>query len=194
MIKKTSGALAIVLAVSACSGPDEPQAELSAAELTALQQQAAGLAGQFVGTLLPTLQQAMQSGGAVNGINVCSVQAPLIAQNLSEESGWQVKRVSLKARNSELATPDAWETAVLQEFDQRQQAGEPAGQINKAELVEGEFRYMQAQPAGAVCLTCHGTDIAPEVSAALAQHYPMDAATGYLEGQIRGAISMRVTP
>lgn len=193
-MKKTLGTLAIVLAATACSGPDEPAVQVSAVDETALQQQAAGLAGQFVGTLLPTLQQAMQNGGPVNGINVCAVQAPLIAQNLSQESGWQVKRVSLKARNTELAVPDAWEAATLQEFDQRQLDGEAAAQINKAELVDGEFRYMQAQPAGALCLTCHGTDIAPEVSAALAQHYPMDAATGYLEGQVRGAISMRVTP
>ncbi|MDO9518872.1 MAG: DUF3365 domain-containing protein [Pseudohongiella sp.] len=193
-MKKTLGTLMIVMMVTACGGADETPAASATIDQAAMQQEAAGIAGQFVGTLLPTLQQAMQEGGPVNGINVCSVQAPLIAQNLSEQSGWQVKRVSLKARNNALATPDAWETAVLQEFDQRQQSGEPAGQINKAELVDGEFRYMQAQPTGPLCLSCHGTEIAPEVSAALAQHYPMDLATGYLEGQVRGAISLRAQP
>jgi hypothetical protein len=192
-MKKTLGTL-MVLMMTACGGADEAPAATSTIDQAAMQQEAAGITGQFVGTLLPTLQQAMQEGGAVNGINVCSVQAPLIAQNLSEQSGWQVKRVSLKARNNTLAIPDAWEMAVLQEFDQRQQSGEPAGQIHKAELVDSEFRYMQAQPAGPLCLSCHGTEIAPEVSAALAQHYPMDAATGYLEGQVRGAISLRVQP
>ncbi|MDO8909478.1 MAG: DUF3365 domain-containing protein [Pseudohongiella sp.] len=193
-MKKTLGTFMTVMMITACGGADETPVASATIDQAAMQQEAAGIAGQFAGTLLPTLQQAMQEGGAVNGINVCSVQAPLIAQNLSEQSGWQVKRVSLKARNSALATPDAWETAVLQEFDQRQQSGEPAGQINKAELVDGEFRYMQAQPTGPLCLSCHGTEIAPEVSAALAQHYPMDLATGYLEGQVRGAISLRAQP
>jgi hypothetical protein len=192
-MKKTLGTL-MVLMMAACGGADEAPVAPDTVDQAAMQQEAAGIAGQFVGALLPTLQQAMQEGGPVNGINVCSVQAPLIAQNLSDQSGWRVKRVSLKARNNTLAIPDAWETAVLQEFDQRQQSGEPAGQMNKAELIDGEFRYMQAQPAGPLCLSCHGTDIAPEVSAALAQHYPMDAATGYLEGQVRGAISLRVQP
>lgn len=157
----------------------------------ALRVQGADLVAQFVGTLLPTLQQAIQQGGPVNGIEVCAVQAPAIAQSLSEQSGWQVKRVSLKARNGALAVPDEWETRVLQEFDQRQIAGEPPAQINTAELVDGEFRYMQAQPTGPLCLTCHGTDIAADVSEALARHYPDDMAIGYLAGQIRGAISLR---
>jgi hypothetical protein len=159
-----------------------------------LDTEAAELAGVFVGRLLPTLQQAMLEGGPVNGIDVCAVQAPLIAQQLSEQSGWQVKRVSLRARNSATAVPDDWERVALQEFDQRQQSGEVAAGMSKAETVAGEFRFIQAQPAGPLCLTCHGTDLSADVRTALAQYYPDDAATGYLAGQIRGGISMRVRP
>lgn len=161
----------------------EPPAELVA--------EAQAISGQFVGTLLPTLQAAMQAGGPVQGIEVCSVAAPQIAADLSRESGWVVNRVSLKARNQETAIPDVWEAQVLQDFDRRQQAGEPVGQINHAAVVDGELRYMQAQPAGEQCLTCHGTDISGEVRAALSEHYPQDMATGYLAGQVRGAISLR---
>ncbi|ALO45042.1 Tll0287-like domain-containing protein [Pseudohongiella spirulinae] len=153
--------------------------------------EAQAISGQFVGTLLPTLQAAMQAGGPVRGIEVCSVAAPQIAADLSRDSGWDVSRVSLKARNQETAIPDDWETQVLQDFDRRQQAGEAAGQINQAAVVNGELRYMQAQPAGELCLTCHGTDISSDVRAALNEHYPGDAATGYMAGQIRGAISIR---
>ena len=46
---------------------------------------------------------------------------------------------------------------------------------------------MKAIPTGAVCLNCHGTKIAPEVSQALAGLYPEDRATGFNEGDIRGA-------
>jgi hypothetical protein len=160
-------------------------------DLTALEAEGSSIAQRFIGTLQPTLQQAMQSGGPVSAIEVCAVQAPAIASALSEETGWGVRRVSLKARNQQNAEPDAWEREVLQAFDQRQQQGEAGADISIAAVVDGEFRYMQAQAAGPLCLTCHGADLAPEVSAALAQHYPSDMATGYSAGEIRGAISLR---
>jgi len=53
------------------------------------------------------------------------------------------------------------------------------------------FRYLKALPVGAPCLNCHGEAIKPEVAAALREHYPADRATGYREGQIRGAVSIK---
>lgn len=100
-----------VVLFAACTDAQQNPAQ----DEQALTLQGADLASPFVGTLLPTLQQAMQAGGPVNGIEVCAVQAPAIAQALSEQSGWQVKRVSLKARNLKLAIADTWETSVLQE-------------------------------------------------------------------------------
>ncbi|MES3008683.1 MAG: DUF3365 domain-containing protein [Pseudomonadota bacterium] len=158
---------------------------------TELVAEAASITQQFVGTLLPTLQLAMAAGGPLNAIEVCAVEAPAIAQKLSADTGWDVNRVSLKARNSSSATPDFWETMALSLFDQRQRDGEQGADINLAEVVAGEFRYMQAQPAAPLCLTCHGTDIAEDVRSALLRHYPNDMATGYSAGQIRGAISLR---
>lgn len=156
----------------------------------ALVNEASGLTQRFVGTLLPTLQAAMQAGGPLNAIDVCALEAPKIAQQLSEESGWDVTRVSLKARNSSTAIPDAWETQVLNMFDQRQQAGESAATLNVAEVVNGDFRYMQAQPTAALCLTCHGSEVSQEVLSAIRSKYPNDLAIGYQAGEIRGAISL----
>ena len=161
-----------------------------AQQLAQLEQQAQALARQFVGELKPQLQQAMRAGGPAGAIEVCADIAPRLADRLSAQSGWQVKRVSLKPRNASRAQPDAWETTVLQDFDRRQAAGEPAAGIHRGELVGGRYRYMQAQGAGALCLTCHGTNLAPPVQAALQAYYPDDRATGYTLGQIRGAISL----
>ncbi|HDZ08354.1 Tll0287-like domain-containing protein [Pseudohongiella sp.] len=158
-----------------------------------LVEQGQALSTQFVATLLPTLQAAMQQGGPVNAVEVCAVAAPRIAAELSEASGWSVTRVSLRARNQSSAVPDPWEADMLADFDRRQLAGEPVAQLNAAEVVNGEFRYLQAQAAGPLCLTCHGTDISTEVQSVLDQYYPQDMATGYIAGQIRGAISMRVS-
>tara|TARA_R110001606_G_scaffold194229_3_gene341933 strand:- start:325 stop:888 length:564 start_codon:yes stop_codon:yes gene_type:complete len=157
----------------------------------ALINEASDLTQRFVGTLLPTLQSAMQEGGPLNAIDVCALEAPRIAQQLSEESGWDVTRVSLKARNSRSAVPDSWETQVLHMFDQRQQAGESAATLNVAETVNGNFRYMQAQPTAPLCLTCHGSEVSQEVLSAIRAKYPNDLAIGYQAGQIRGAISLR---
>ncbi len=158
---------------------------------TALINEASDLTQRFVGTLLPTLQSAMQEGGPLNAIDVCALEAPRIAQQLSEESGWDVTRVSLKARNSSTAVPDSWETQVLHMFDQRQLAGESAATLNVAETVNGNFRYMQAQPTAPLCLTCHGSEVSQEVLSAIRARYPNDLAIGYLAGQVRGAISLR---
>ncbi|GAB5498584.1 MAG: DUF3365 domain-containing protein [Pseudohongiellaceae bacterium] len=160
-------------------------------DLGTLETEARSLTQSFVGTLLPTLQGALAAGGPTAAINVCSERAPEIAAQLSASSGWSVRRVSLKPRNADLAVPDAWERATLAEFDRRQQSGEAGGAINASAVVDGEYRYMQAQPTMPLCLTCHGEDLDPAVRSALAEHYPDDLATGYSAGQIRGAISLR---
>lgn len=180
--------------LSACQPADTEPERPGPEELAQLTEQAAQLTGKFIATLQPTLQQAMQAGGPVNAVEVCAEAAPAIAASLGETSGWQVRRVSLRARNTQSAVPDEWETSVLHEFDSRRAAGEPAEQINQSGFVDGEFRYMRAQVVGPLCLACHGTEIAPDVRSALRTHYPDDAATGYVAGQIRGAISLRTTP
>jgi hypothetical protein len=38
-----------------------------------------------------------------------------------------------------------------------------------------------------MCLGCHGKNIAPEVQAKLDELYPEDQATGFSEGDLRGA-------
>lgn len=153
--------------------------------------EASDITARFVATLLPTLQSALQAGGPLNAIDVCAIEAPKIAQQLSEESGWEVTRVSLKARNSSTAIPDAWETQILNMFDQRQRAGESPATLNVAETVNGSFRYMQAQPTAPLCLTCHGSAVSQEVRSAILAKYPNDLAIGYQTGEIRGAISLR---
>ncbi len=145
---------------------------------------------KFAGTLKPQLKAALESGGPVNAIEICSTQAPDIARKLSIESGWDIKRVSLKPRNSHSAKPDIWETSVLQRFNDRQVMGESANKMMHSEIIGGEFRFMKAQGVEAICLNCHGEKLSPSVSEALQKHYPDDMATGYSLGQIRGAFSL----
>ena len=143
--------------------------------------------------LIAPLQQEISKSGPEGAIAICKDMAPEAASEISQETGWKIKRVSLKARNESRAIPDAWEKAALEEFDKRAAAGEPAKTIEKGERVGNEYRYVKALPVKPLCLSCHGPEdqLSPAVKSALSQHYPNDRATGYSVGQIRGAISVR---
>ncbi|MCF7980347.1 MAG: DUF3365 domain-containing protein [Pseudomonadales bacterium] len=160
-----------------------------ASDTTQLHTEAMIIVQKFSGALKPQLKKALQTGGPLQAIEICATRAPNIARTLSHETGWEVKRVSLKPRHQE-AQPDTWETKVLQTFNQRQQTGEVAAEINFSELVNGRYRFMQAQGVEPLCLTCHGQQLAKEVEKTLKEYYPNDQATGYSLGQIRGAFSL----
>ena len=165
-----------------------------AEDVQSLSAEGAGLIKQFGGALKSELQAAIKAGGPINAVEVCQDKAPAIAASLSEQSGWQVGRTSLKTRNVALNTPDQWERAVLEQFEQRKQQGESADTLAYAEVVEDAdgtaFRFMKAIPTGEVCLACHGKDIQPDLAKKLDAAYPDDQARGYMVGDIRGAFTL----
>jgi len=81
--------------------------------------------------------------------------------------------------------------AVLESFESQKSYGADLSKLVWSETVDvdggQEFRFMKAIPTGTVCLMCHGTQISPEVTEAIANLYPEDKATGYSDGDIRGA-------
>jgi len=143
--------------------------------------------------LIVALQDEIKKSGPEGAIPVCKDMAPKMAGEISQQTGWKIKRVSLKARNDARAIPDAWEKAALEDFDKRAAAGEAPGKLEKGEKVGNEYRFVKALPVQTLCLSCHGPaeQLSPAIKAALGQHYPSDRATGYSEGQIRGVISVR---
>lgn len=184
-------ALGAVLATGFVSAqPDDAEQPEVDAEVMASR----AAAQQFGKTLKEALQQAIKSGGPVNGIVVCHGQADQIAARLSAELEMLVGRTSLKVRNPNHA-PDAWESAVLKQFEARKAQGEPASQLEFFAVIDDDqgqktFRYMKAIPTAALCLTCHGEKIAPEVDAELKKLYPYDKARGFKEGDLRGAFTI----
>jgi len=150
---------------------------------------------EFAASLQLELGAAIKAGGPVNAIEVCNTKAPAIAADISKKQGWKVARTSLKVRNPKNA-PDAWEAKVLKEFEARKAKGEDPTQIEYSEMIMGkgkhEYRYMKAIaiPANAPCLTCHGEKIEAAVDAKLKALYPQDQATGYKQGDLRGAFSI----
>ncbi|MCW3150214.1 DUF3365 domain-containing protein [Stutzerimonas stutzeri] len=160
-----------------------------AVDTAQLQSEAAALIPPFQQQLLGTVKQAVAEGGPRKAVEACNLLAPGIAEQHSK-APWQVGRTALKVRNPDNA-PDAWERQVLEQFAQRAAAGEPLDQLRHGEVVNNEYRYMQAIGTGEACLGCHGPNIKPELLSLLDQHYPEDQARGFKEGDLRGAFSLR---
>ena len=177
--------LCLVLMALDCSSNQQPNAS-SEADVAA----AKAAIKEFAGALQAELKGAMKAGGPIAAIGVCNTQAGPIAGKVASGHGMNLSRVSLKNRNPSNAAND-WQSAVLENFEKKRLAGSDITKLGWTETVsvngEQEFRFMKAIPTGEVCLKCHGTQIAPEVSQVLANLYPEDRATGYKEGDIRGA-------
>jgi len=146
----------------------------------------------FATELKTSLKGAVKKGGFSKGVDVCSVRAPEIAR-LNSDENWTVSRTSLKPRNSN-NRPTTTEQKVLLDFEAQLKSGTPVSQLvytntMKENGVE-EFHLMKAIPTQGLCLSCHGQNLSEDVTKILNERYPDDSATGYKEGDIRGAFSL----
>lgn len=156
--------------------------------------QARELVKIFGSDLKSVLKTTMGTAGPIKALEVCHVQAGPIADKNSASSTWDIARTSLKVRNENNA-PDAFELAVLQQFEQRKAAGESLKTMEYAETVQANgktlYRYMKPIPTAGLCLACHGSTLADDVSTKINELYPNDTATGFAAGDIRGAFTLQ---
>jgi hypothetical protein len=181
-------------AIAGCAPAAEPDAEAAEAA-AALAQRSSALADRFQKTLQAELQAAMAEGGPEGAIGVCADRAPAIAAELSAESGAIVRRTSFRNRNPD-AAPTAAEAQLMRAW-----LDSPLGPDRKPRVASlanpdgqpGAHLWMRAIPTGGQCLACHGPAeaIAEDVRAAIKARYPADRATGFAEGELRGAFSIR---
>jgi hypothetical protein len=148
--------------------------------------------------VVKAMQTAVQEQGPVGAISICNEKAPQLLQEMRQQTGWDIRRVSLKTRNETTGTPDAWEARQLAEFNIRVANGAKPETLEVGEIVTGadgkrSYRYMKALPVAEVCQTCHGAadSFSGDLKAALAKDYPRDRATGYTAGEVRGALTVK---
>lgn len=153
----------------------------------ALVDEARSLVKSYGSSLKQALQSAVKEGGLTNGIEVCKTVAPEIARNNSS-GNWTISRTSLRVRNPENAPTD-WQRIQLQAMDKQPVKNGKPVEVWQVSEASGQpaFQYMSAIPTQKLCLGCHGKSIAPEVKAKLTELYPEDKATGFSEGELRGA-------
>lgn len=178
--------------MGACSPPeqatvaDTADTAQVAVDQEALKGKAVGAIKALGGNLKGELQTAMKAGGPIQALDVCNTQAPDIAAKVTAEQGMTVSRTSLKVRNPNNAATE-WQTAVLNDFESRKTAGEDPAKLAYSAVVGDEYRFMKAIPTAAVCTNCHGAELKPSVEAKILELYPDDKATGFKEGDLRGA-------
>jgi hypothetical protein len=106
-----------------------------------------------------------------------------------------IARTALRYRNPANA-PDEISTTILEEWTRHVETGGSA----PAPIVTREGKSVIVHHPiimqDATCLMCHGNPdtFAPEVTQALQQLYPDDAATGFELGDLRGAFRVEFLP
>lgn len=143
----------------------------------------------LVTTLKERVQAAMAEGGPAAAVAVCAGEAPAIAARVSAETGVRVGRSSSRLRNPDNAPPP-WVADWLAAQGDRP-ASTAAGLARVDPTPDGRVaRVVKPIAVQAPCLVCHGdpATLAPDVRAALAERYAADRATGYREGDLRGAV------
>lgn len=147
----------------------------------------------FAERLRGRLREAMTRDGAPAAVDFCHLEAPRIAEQVMAEHGVRLGRVAVPGRNR---NPGNVAEGWLQELAVSFQAavdtgGAPEAQVAvlREDVPPGiELRMARGIRVEAACLMCHGDNIAPEIAARLAEHYPGDRATGFREGDLRGLI------
>lgn len=181
------------VALSACGGR-EPRAASPAravapiaGETPAVERARAQVAG-FRSALQQSLTSALQHGPDA-AIEACRVQAPELARVASRD-GVVVGRSSTRLRNPANAPPP-WLAPLLDELSR-----EPArpGTWRAVALDDGSTGYAETIVVQPLCITCHGANLAPEISMRLRERYPDDRATGYAAGDFRGVFWALVAP
>jgi hypothetical protein len=151
----------------------------------------------FSGQLRGRLQAAMAEGGPIAAVEVCGIEAPVIAETVMAEHGVRLGRVAMPGRHRNPAqAADGWQLATLVQFRQAVAEGAAAGEqvsVVRDGLPDGvALRMMRGIATEPGCLACHGGDVVPEVREVIARHYPRDGATGFAVGDLRGALWVEV--
>lgn len=182
--------LILALILTGCASPNPEPLKPDSSQVSEMRSTAQTLAKQLGGKL----KAELAANGPEAAIGVCKRIAPQIAADLSKQTGWQVGRVGTRARNTESGTPDAWNAKALAVFSERLKQGEKPDALEIAEVVTGpsgkSLRYAKAIVMQPMCTVCHGTstEIPDGVKTRLQAEYPMDKATGYSVGELRGAV------
>lgn len=173
---------ASVALLSGCDQAEPPEATATFSKTTLtepVRDRAAEVVTPFKQKLMATLGAALKES-PVHAIDVCQLEAPMIAAALNQD-GIRIGRSSHRLRNPGNA-PSPWQEAAITHY-----LNNPDDRAPQVYHLDNEHvGYAEPIIAMPMCLTCHGRELSTEVQAALAEKYPQDQATGFADGDLRG--------
>ena len=187
-MRALSFSIVILFAVTACQSEEEKQQQVIMKEFTEVGNNIAKVSFE---ALSGNLKAAANNGGIANAIQFCNMNALPLTDSLSKNFNAKIKRSSLRLRNPG-NQPDSLEAYMLDLYLQIQKMKKPL--VGKTLLANnGDVRYFAPIILKEQCLKCHGVighDIKDETYAIIKEHYPIDQAVDFHEGELRGIWSI----
>lgn len=148
---------------------------------------------EFAQTLRTTLTDTIARDGVVAAISVCAKEAPAIAAKVGQAHGVRIGRTSHRARNP-ANVPDHWQRGALERFSLAVAQGRRPETLSHRAVELGRAQFARGIAVEAPCLACHGDreSLAEGVADALAKQYPLDQATGFRAGDLRGLLWVEI--
>lgn len=179
-----------LFAVTACQSDEEKQQQAIMNEFTEVGNNIAKASFEALsGHLKAAARQP--AGGIANAMQFCNINALPLTDSLSKIFNVKIKRSSLRLRNPG-NQPDSLEAYMLDLYLQIQKMKKPL--VGKTLLTNNnEVRYFAPIILKGQCLKCHGVigqDIKDETYAIIKEHYPIDEAIDFQEGELRGIWSI----
>jgi len=140
------------------------------------------------------MKKNMKAGGPMKALDFCSQEAYNLTEKVNKQlpKGVHVKRISMKFRNP--ANQAAADETVILEALQKLKSANVILPKQIVQKVDGNtYKYYKPLVINKkVCLKCHGDITDVELRRAIEERYPIDKATHYKMGDLRGAIVVTI--
>ncbi|RUM63845.1 MAG: hypothetical protein DSZ04_03805 [Sulfurimonas sp.] len=148
----------------------------------------------LIKTLGQNMKKSMKSGGVLHALDFCSNQAYTLTQEVNKKlpRGVSVKRVSVKYR-SQQNIPSQKERTILESLQSLKVSNVILPNYVLQKIDKNTYKYYKPLIINKIaCLKCHGDIKNIELKHEIAKRYPLDSATGYKIGDLRGAIIVTI--
>lgn len=165
--------------------------ELSEAQKTEFTNKGKEIAQSTAKRMLSEVGKNMKEGGVMQAAAFCNAHASGITDEMAMQNRVVIKRTSHKLRNEQNA-PNQREQEVIEQYLK--------GQTDSQELkpmveknADGSVQFYAPIMVADKCTVCHGVvneTLTVQNDSIIKNLYPMDKATGFKEGDIRGIWSI----
>lgn len=178
--------LFIALIFFSCHNPSKDNIELKPEEETVFFERGEAIVKEAFDTLLNNLSRALQETGIQGAVKFCNLHAYPIIYYLEKQNNVKIKRASVKLRNP-ANHPDSLELSALEYYEKLKSEGKNLKPIVKR--LDDYVHFFKPIIIQQRCVICHGTvggELKLENYQIISELYPLDNATGYKVGDLRG--------